>query len=211
MMLARSVVPKRGLSARRRPDDLLTTGKAAGLFGCSRQHVVDMCLRGEVPYVWVGRHRRIRRPDVEGIVGDSGDRLARVLTRDQERSLWLHRALLGTLLAEPEEILAAAHGNLDRLLAQQTRTTMAVHRSQEWRRVLDQGVDQVADVLTSCEPLALELRQNSPFAGTLPQETRAKVLSSFRAHWRDEHSAREAPAGRRIVMAAAGGVPTART
>ena len=36
----------------RRPDDLLATGKAAGLLGCSRQHVVDMCLRGELPYVW---------------------------------------------------------------------------------------------------------------------------------------------------------------
>ena len=148
---------------------------------------------------------------MERTVGDRGDRLARILTRDQERSLWLHRALLGTLLAEPEEILAAAHGNLDRLLAQQTRTTMAVRWALEWRHVLDQGLDRVADVLTSCEPLALELRQNSPFSGTLPQETRAKVLSSFRAHWRDEHSAREAPAGRRVVMAAAGGVPTART
>lgn len=194
----------------RRPDDLLATGKAAGLLGCSRQHVVDMCLRGELPYVWVGRHRRIRRSDVERTVGDSG-KLARVLTRAQERSLWLHRALLGRLVIEPEEILAAAHGNLDRLLAQQTRTTMAVRWALEWRRVLDQGVDHVADVLTSCEPLALELRQNSPFAGALSQETRAKVLSSFRAHWRDEHSAREAPAGRRVVMAAAGGVPTVRT
>jgi excisionase family DNA binding protein len=193
-----------------RSDDLLATGKAAGLLGCSRQHVVDMCLRGELPYVWVGAHRRIRRFDVEATVGDGRDRLSRVLTRDQERSLWLHRALLGTLLAEPEETLAAAHSNLDRLLTRQTRSTMAVRWAREWRRVLDQGVDRVADVLTSCEPLALELRQNSPFAGTLPQETRAKVLSSFRAHWRDQHSARKAPAGRRGVMAAAGG-PTART
>jgi excisionase family DNA binding protein len=195
----------------RRPDDLLATGKAAGLLGCSRQHVVDMCLRGELPYVWVGRHRRIRRSDVEAIIGNSGDRPAGVLTRDQERSLWLHRALLGTLLAEPEAVLAAAHANLDRLLAQQTGTTMAVRWALEWRRVLDQGLDRVADVLTSCEPLALELRQNSPFAGTLPQETRAKVLASFRAHWRDEHSARKASAGPRVVVAAAGGGPAARS
>jgi hypothetical protein len=43
-------------------------------------------------------HRRTWRSDVEKTVGDRGGRLARVLTRDQERSL-----------------------------AQQTRTTMAVH------------------------------------------------------------------------------------
>ncbi|MGH3549317.1 MAG: hypothetical protein ACRDQU_14640 [Pseudonocardiaceae bacterium] len=38
-------------------------------------------------------------------------------------------------------------------------------------------------------PLALELRQNSPFAGALSQDSRSRVLAAFVKHWRDEHTA----------------------
>jgi excisionase family DNA binding protein len=45
--------------------DLLTTGEVAQVLGCSRQHVVDPCRRGDLPFVSVGAHRRVRRADVE--------------------------------------------------------------------------------------------------------------------------------------------------
>jgi hypothetical protein len=40
-----------------------------------------------------------------------------------------------------------------------------------WRAVLDAGIESVLDVLTSSTPHAIELRQNSPFAGVLPKRS----------------------------------------
>ena len=161
---------------------MLSTGEAARLLGCSRQHVVDLCARGELPFAWVGRHRRVPRSAVVGLLGRS----SAPLTRDQERSLWLHRAVLANLVADPEQVLSLARANVARLLAQHA-PGMTARWLAEWQRILDNGVDEVAEVLASPSPLAVELRQNSPFAGALPQETRAQVLAAFIRHWRTEH------------------------
>ena len=56
-----------------------------------------------------------------------------------------------------------------------------------WERLLDLGVDAVAEVLASRSPRAVELRANSPFAGVL--EERLAVHRSFRRHWAAEHPA----------------------
>lgn len=84
-------------------------------------------------------------------------------------------------------MLQVARDNTTRLL-QQSQPSMTTHWLREWQRVLDHGVDAVADVLTSRSPLALELRQNSPFADALPQETRSQVLAAFVKHWRTDHA-----------------------
>jgi excisionase family DNA binding protein len=68
--------------------DLITTGCAAALLGCSRQHVVDLCTQRALPFVSVGSHRRVRRADVTALARPA-------LSRDQERSLWLHRVAAG--------------------------------------------------------------------------------------------------------------------
>ncbi len=57
----------------------------------------------------------------------------------------------------------------------------------EWTHVLDSGLDGVVDVLTSTSESASELRQNSPFAGLLPDEMRLQVLRAFNEHWRRTH------------------------
>ncbi|MGH3788246.1 MAG: helix-turn-helix domain-containing protein [Pseudonocardiaceae bacterium] len=163
----------------------MSTGEVARLLGSSRQHVVDMCTRGELPFLWIGRHRRIARSDIDRLL----ERESIELTREQERSLWLHRAVVGRLVEQPDKTLELARQNVIALLGQQARSGMTAHWLQQWLRVLDSGVDEVAAVLTSRGPLALELRQNSPFAGALSQETRARVLAAFVRHWRDEHTA----------------------
>ena len=170
-------------------NELLSTGAAARMLGSSRQHVVDMCTRGDLPYVWVGRHRRIRRSAVSALTSQQHAEL----TRDQERSLWLHRAVLARLMSQPAEVLDLAKQNASRVLQQQHRASMTSGWLEEWLRILDGGVDQVAEVLTSRTPRALELRQNSPFAGVLPQDTRATVLAAFAQHWREEHGRPELP------------------
>ncbi|MFG1884562.1 hypothetical protein [Micromonospora sp. NPDC049102] len=53
-----------------------------------------------------------------------------------------------------------------------------------WQDRTDDGVNAVLKALTSDDPEAVELRQNSPFAGVLSQPQRKKVLESFtRSGW----------------------------
>jgi excisionase family DNA binding protein len=157
-------------------DELLTTGEAAQLLGTSRQHVVDLCERGALPFSSTGRHRRIRRSDLLAFQrhGRTGG-----LTRDQLRSLWLHRAIAGKLVVDPDRILGRARGNLRRLQAAHPRG-QAARMLADWAQLLDGPAEDVAEVLTSKDQRAVELRQNSPFAGLLSERERMAVLRSFR-------------------------------
>jgi excisionase family DNA binding protein len=161
--------------------DLLTTGEAATLLGSSRQHVVDLCQRGVLPCIKAGTHRRIRRRDIEAM-------LQPALTRDQFKALWLHRAVAGRLVVDPDGVLAKARSNLERL-RRVHRDGMAAMWLDRWQAVLDDGVEAVLDTLTSRSPDAVELRQNSPFAGVLAETERRSVLTAFASTWRRDHAA----------------------
>jgi excisionase family DNA binding protein len=163
---------------------LLSTGDVASVLGVSRQHVVDLCDRGDLIFVRVGSHRRVPPSELDRLLGAVHEQK---LTRDQERSLWLHRAVLAELVENPEDVLARVGGNLQRLRAQHRGRGMTARRLGQWQAVLDAGVDAVADVLTSQGPAALELRQNSPFAGVISEAVRSRVLASFVRHWRRDH------------------------
>jgi len=157
--------------------ELVTTGQAAILLRSSRSHVVDLCLRGLLPYVRVGGQRRIRRADVEAMIQPT-------LTREQLEALWLHRAVAGKVVANPPALLAAAAINLRRL-----RRLHPEGRSWEWLdrwdAVLEEGAEAVLDALTSSASFAVELRRNSPFAGVLSEQERRAVVEAFAASRRD--------------------------
>lgn len=163
---------------------LLSTGDVASVLGVSRQHVVDLCDRGDLIFVRIGSHRRVPRSELDRLLGAVHEQ---ELTRDQERSLWLHQAVLAELVENPEDVLARVGGNLHQLRAQHLGRGMTAHWLDQWQEVLDAGVDAVADVLTSQGPAALELRQNSPFAGVISEAVRSRVLASFVRHWRRDH------------------------
>jgi excisionase family DNA binding protein len=156
-------------------DELLTTGEAAKILNTSRQHIVDLCDRGDLPFVTTGSHRRIRLADVEAL----RTRTQR-LTRDQRRSLWLGYATAGTLVADPSSVMERARHNLAKLRMTHARGA-SLRWLDEWERLLDGPVDEVLDVLTSRSPRARELRQNSPFAGVVSKSDRDHVLEAFRA------------------------------
>lgn len=149
--------------------------------GSSRQHVVDLCDKGVLAHVRVGKHRRIRRCDVDALLRPS-------LTRDQLKALWLHRAVAGKLVASPEMVLDKARQNLARL-HQIHPTGMTAAWLDAWESTLRSGVEAVLDVLTSRDPHAVELRQNSPFAGVLSEQERHAVLDAFVNHWNGERAA----------------------
>ncbi len=91
-------------------------------------------------------------------------------------------------MRDPEATLAKARQNLTNWQGIHHQDGMAQHWLDEWTQILDLGVDAVADVLTTRDPNAVELRQNSPFAGVVDEETRTAVLAAFSRHWRHEHA-----------------------
>ncbi len=84
-------------------EERLTTGEAARLLGCSRQHVVALCESGDLAYLTVGTHRRLRRADVE----EALHRTTRT-NRADRRSRWLTVAVAGQLVRDLEPVLARA-------------------------------------------------------------------------------------------------------
>jgi excisionase family DNA binding protein len=154
-----------------RTGDLVTIGQAAILLRSSRAHVVDLCLRGLLPFVRVGGQRRLRRSDVEALIEPS-------LDREQLESLWLHRALAGKIVHNPSVVLAAASINLRRLRRLHPEG-QAWEWLDRWDALLDEGVEAVLDALTSSAEYAVELRRASPFAGILTEAERRTVLDAF--------------------------------
>lgn len=155
-------------------DEMLTTGEAARLLSSSRQHVVDLCNRGDLPFLTVGTHRRVRRSDVEALA----ERTVR-LTRDQRRSLWLAHAIAGKIVADPDGTKEIAARNLTKM--RDKARGRAVSWLDEWQRLLDGPLLTLLDALTGRSPHARELRQNTPFAGVLSDEERATVLDAWRS------------------------------
>jgi hypothetical protein len=109
------------------------------------------------------------------------------LGHEQERSLWLHRAVLGHLVTDPEGTLATALGNIGRWRSRHRPGGMTNQWLDRWEELLARGPDPVAEALTSRSPEAIELRQNTPFTGVLTQSERAAVLDAFNRQWQAEH------------------------
>lgn len=155
------------------PDQQLSTGEAAKLLNCSRQHVVDLCEAGLLSYTTVGTHRRVRRGDIEAV----RNRTER-LTPDQQRSLWLAYAVAGRIVIEPEHAIEVADTNLATM--RQIARGSAAKWLDEWTKLLDGPIDVLLGAYTSRNLRGRELRQSSPFAGLLSDDERSAVLSEWR-------------------------------
>lgn len=155
-------------------DDLaLTTGEAARLLGSSRQHVVDLIDRGDLPATTCGTHRRVLRRDIEALRSRS-----QTMTRDQRRSRRLSIAVAGKLVADPEAGLTLAESNIDKLRKRHARG-QAAYWLDRWEKLISGPLDGVLDALTSASPVSRELRQNAPFAGLLTDQEREQILTAF--------------------------------
>lgn len=161
-------------------DDWLSTGDVAEILGVSRQHVVDLCDRGDLPCTRFGSHRRIRKSDLTELASPR-------LTHAQEKSLWLHQAVLGALMANPDEVLKTAKDNITRWKKAHRPDGMSVRYLEQWERAIDRGVHDVVRIMVGTDERSSELRQNSPFAGVLSERQRTRVLQSFKQHWHRTH------------------------
>ena len=95
--------------------------------------------------------------------------------RLERRSLALHLAMAAKLRAHPE-LLEIAHDNLRRWSATGSRSQPYFD---EWRRLLDQPLDQLLAALQEDSPHMTELRQSSPFAGVLDPTERWHIYDTF--------------------------------
>lgn len=155
--------------------EVMTTGQVADMLGVTVQHVINLCERGHLPYTLVGTHRRILREDAVALRGRSAASHGGPLTRDQVRSLWLHRAAAAHVARDPSGSLAYARAEIRRLLG--------LHLDGEpwlrqWQAVIERGPEEVMRVMCSTDPLSRELRQNSPFVGLLSEKERLTILAA---------------------------------
>lgn len=116
------------------------------------------------------------------------ERTSQYLTRDQARSLWLHRIVAGRLAMDPDDILTTARANIHTLC--RADPDSAVQQSlKQWQTLLDGSLTSLLDILTSTSVQAIELRENSPFTGVLSEQERRAALAAFRAHCSRDPSA----------------------
>ena len=107
------------------------------------------------------------------------------LTREDGRSLALHRAIARRLAADPTAVIARARRNIARMRG---RPGQATHLLREWEALLDRPVPALLPVLVDPGEWARELRHVTPFAGVLSARERAAVYEAFAA---DERRHRE--------------------
>jgi len=152
----------------------LTTGEAARILSCSRQHVVDLCEQGQLPYTTIGKHRRVSRRDIDALRTRTNR-----LSREERRSLWLAYAVAGKIVSDPALARDVALVQIGRM--RKSARGQALDWLGQWEMLLDGPIEDLLRGLTDPSPHGRELRQNSPFAGLLTADERHKVLKSWRA------------------------------
>lgn len=153
----------------------LTTKQAADLVGVSRQFVVDLCNRGEVPHRKVGSHRRIRREDIARYFEQAHS----PLSRKDRVSLAIHCLVAQRWLCDEVNVRAHALKNIDTMRRANSDGTASVYLT-AWSRLLDGPFEPLLMTLTSLDESARDLRNVTPFAGVVPDEQRRELIHSVR-------------------------------
>jgi len=100
------------------------------------------------------------------------------LSREEGRSLWLHREIAARVQASPEAAKTLARRNLAGI-----RDTDRSGRSEvwtlEWEQLLDRPLDAMLVALCSTSKHAAQLRQTAPFAGLLLPPERWAIYRAF--------------------------------
>ena len=98
------------------------------------------------------------------------------MTREDRRSLALHRAIADHLIEEPHQVLSRARRNLALMW---DRNPHAGGLLAEWRAILSRPTDEIVGAMLDPGLRARDLRQVTPFAGVLDAPERAKVYRTF--------------------------------
>ncbi len=100
------------------------------------------------------------------------------LTRDQARSLALHRAIVTDLMADPDTVIATAQTNL---VTMRRSNPGAARLLDEWESILRQSPQRIASQSLDPGEHGRALRQVTPFAGVLDQRRRHAIYQQSEA------------------------------
>jgi transcriptional regulator with XRE-family HTH domain len=98
------------------------------------------------------------------------------LTREDRRSLALHRAIAKRLTESPDPTLRGARKTLEKMRQQHPGARPLLST---WRSILRRPIAEILEVLVDPRPSARELRYVTPFAGVLTARERASVYRRF--------------------------------
>jgi transcriptional regulator with XRE-family HTH domain len=98
------------------------------------------------------------------------------MTREDQRSLELHRAIAEKLVADPASVVRKARKNVE-LMIKTNPEASALLRA--WRQALSLPTSDLLDLLDDPRPRARELRHVSPFAGVLTPGERWDLYRRF--------------------------------
>lgn len=99
-----------------------------------------------------------------------------VMTREDRRSLVLHRAIADRLIKEPTEVLKHAQRNLSLMW---DRNPHAHKLFAEWRSILSRPIDKIVTAVLDSDLHGRDLRKVTPFAGVLSTNERTRVYRNF--------------------------------
>lgn len=97
------------------------------------------------------------------------------MTDDQMRSLWLHQIIAAHVVSDPVRSLAVGRARAEEIVAGHFDGEPWVR---QWIAIIDCGPEEVRRVMVSTDPIARELRANSPFSGLLTERERTSVLKA---------------------------------
>jgi transcriptional regulator with XRE-family HTH domain len=149
----------------------LTQAQLAGASGTSQPTIAAYESGAKSPTV------RTLRALAAGVGLEAVVRFVPPLTREDRRSLAVHEAIAGRLLADPDGTVGRARRLLASLRSQHPGARRLLD---EWRAVLERPVDEIVEVLRDPGLHARDLRQVTPFAGVLLPAERTQVYRRFR-------------------------------
>lgn len=155
-------------------EQLLRTGEVASRLGVSRQHVVDLCNQGKLPFTTVGTHRRI--PERAVIATTSGGRDRRA--DGHEQSLALHALIVSKLLSDPDNVLETARRNVER--DAELGNAHSEKYTREWAQLLKQDIRSLIGAMLDSSDHGITLRSCTPFTGILSAQEVQTVKRQYR-------------------------------
>jgi transcriptional regulator with XRE-family HTH domain len=102
------------------------------------------------------------------------------LTHPERRTLELHKLVAKKLRADPQNVIQRAKARIDVMRSRDPEGRSASYIN-TWDRLLSGPIDDLEAAMTSTDQASRDLRQSSPFGGTLSDEERLDVLNRVAA------------------------------
>jgi transcriptional regulator with XRE-family HTH domain len=102
------------------------------------------------------------------------------LTHPERRTLELHKLVTEKLRADPQNVIQRAKARIDVMRSRDPEGRSASYIT-TWDRLLSGPIDELEAAMTSTDQASRDLRQSSPFGGTLSDEERLDVLNRVAA------------------------------